>query len=73
MIYNVYLSVFLSDWTLNSGTVSWSCFDLFGGCLCIRKAWEMMAAASLELWGVKTRITFDFNAPCCQLLLGLVL
>eukprot|EP00434_Breviolum_minutum_P034505 symbB.v1.2.030543.t2/scaffold3453.1/size56350/3 len=42
-------------------TVDWSRFDLFGGCLCIRRAWQMLEAAALEMWGVRTALTFDFN------------
>lgn len=41
--------------------VKWSCYDLFGGILCVRRAWEMLSAAALEMWGVKSGLTFAFN------------
>ena len=44
-----------------SGTVSWECFDLFGGVLCLRKAWEMIQSAAMELWGIATALKFTFN------------
>ena len=46
---------------LDLGTVKWNCFDLFGGALCVRRAWELISAAALEMWGVVTGLTFTFN------------
>ncbi|CAK8997077.1 unnamed protein product, partial [Durusdinium trenchii] len=40
---------------------SWSCFDLFGGALCLRKAWSMIESAAMEMWGVKAGLKFSFN------------
>lgn len=38
-------------------------YDLFGGALCVRRAWEMIEAAALELWGIQPQVHFTFNAP----------
>ena len=38
-------------------------YDLFGGALCARRAWEMIEAAALELWGIQPQVHFTFNAP----------
>ena len=43
----------LSPWPCSNafhpGEVSWKCYDLFGGVLCLRKGWEMIESAALEL------------------------
>lgn len=51
---------------LGPGATSWKLFDLFGGCLCTRKAWEAIAAAAAEMWGVKCALSFDFVASCSE-------
>ena len=43
------------------GTTSWACYDLFGGVLCVRRAWEMIEAAARHLWGVECRVSHTFT------------
>ena len=44
------------------GSVRWSCYDLFAGVQCGRKALEFIQAAAEEKWGVVSKISFGFMA-----------
>ena len=52
-----------TDCGIAPGT-TWDSFDLFGGALCMRKAWEMISVAAEKLYGVKTQVNFGFNVSC---------
>ena len=43
--------------------MQWSCYDLFAGVQCGRKALEFIQAAAAEKWGVVSKISFGFMAP----------
>ena len=40
---------------------------LFSGIECTRKAWEMISAAALELWGINTGVRFTCAAAVLTL------
>ena len=48
---------------LSSGKCTWKGFDLFGGALCLRQAWHMIASAAHQIWGVTVGGDFGFNVP----------
>lgn len=54
---------YLASCSPSSGTVDWECVDLFGGCLCMRRAWEQISAAANHLWDISTKLKFGFNVP----------
>ena len=58
---------------LSSGKCSWKGFDLFGGALCLRQAWQMIGSAAHRIWGVTVGGDFGFNVAqpwlCVSLLL----
>ena len=37
------------------GQVDMRMADLFGGCLCVRRAWEQLASAAKNLWGLELK------------------
>ena len=47
--------------SLDPGTQHLQAYDLFGGALCVRRAWEHISTAALEMWGVSTCVGFGFN------------
>lgn len=45
------------------GSCTWNLCDFFGGALCLREAWKMIARAAERRWGIRSKVTYGFNAP----------